>query len=122
MKVQQRDIVEVNFELPDGRLKVHPALVISNDTVLNVEDIFYVFMISSKDYNDEFTFELKNEMLSKPLSKKSFVKCQLIQSYTTDEVISKLSSLKQVNFDKVLKRIFETVFTTRFLMGILLFR
>jgi hypothetical protein len=49
-------------------------------------------------------------MLTKPLSKKSFVKCQLIQSYTTDEVISKLSSLKQVNFDKVLKRIFETVF------------
>lgn len=49
-------------------------------------------------------------MLTKPLSKKSFVKCQLIQSYTTDEVISKISVLKQVSFDNVIKRIFEKVF------------
>ena len=34
----------------------------------------------------------------------------LIQSYTTDEVISKISVLKQADFDKVRKRIFETVF------------
>ena len=60
--------------------------------------------------NEEFNFELENSMLTKPLSKKSFVKCQLIQSYTTDEVISKISVLKQVSFDNVMKRIFETVF------------
>ena len=35
---------------------------------------------------------------------------QLIQSYTTDEVISKIAALKQADFNKVLKRIFETVF------------
>jgi hypothetical protein len=39
-----------------------------------------------------------------------FVKCQLIQSYTTDEVISKISVLKQEPFSKIIKRIFETVF------------
>ena len=33
MKIQQRDIVELNFELPDGRLKVRPALVIPNQDV-----------------------------------------------------------------------------------------
>ncbi len=60
--------------------------------------------------NEEFNFELDNSMLTKPLSKKSFVKCQLIQSYTPDEVISKISVLKQASFDKVIKRIFETVF------------
>jgi hypothetical protein len=60
--------------------------------------------------NEEFNFELDNSMLTKPLSKKSFVKCQLIQSYTTDEVISKVSVLKQPTFDKVLQRIFERVF------------
>ena len=47
MKVQQRDIVELNFELPDGKFKVHPALVISNEHVLEAEDIFYALMISS---------------------------------------------------------------------------
>jgi mRNA-degrading endonuclease toxin of MazEF toxin-antitoxin module len=110
MKVQQRDIIELNYELPNGKFKVHPALVISNSNVLETEDIFYAVMISSNSMNEEFNFELDNSMLTKPLSKKSYVKCQLIQSYTIDEVISKISSLKQSSFDAVLKRIFETVF------------
>lgn len=110
MSVQKRDIVELNYELPNSKFKTHPALVISNSNVLETEDIFYAVMISSNPMNEEFNFELDNSMLSKPLSKKLFVKCQLIQSYTTDEVISKISALKQGTFDKVLKRIFETVF------------
>jgi hypothetical protein len=77
---------------------------------LETEDIFYAVMISSNPMNEEFNFELDNSTLTKPLSKKSYFKCQLIQSYTTDEVISKISSLKQAVFDKVLKKIFETVF------------
>ena len=67
-------------------------------------------MISSNPINDDFTFELDNVMLTEPLSKKSFVKCQLLQSYSIDEVISKISTVKQVYFDKILNRIFETVF------------
>jgi mRNA-degrading endonuclease toxin of MazEF toxin-antitoxin module len=110
MKVQQRDIIELNYELPNGKFKIHPALVISNSNVLETEDIFYAVMISSNSMNEEFNFELDNSMLTRPLSKKSYVKCQLIQSYTTNEVISRISSLKQSSFDKVLKRIFETVF------------
>ncbi|MES1223532.1 MAG: type II toxin-antitoxin system PemK/MazF family toxin [Bacteroidota bacterium] len=110
MKVQQRDIVELNFELPDGKLKVHPALVVSNENVLETEDIFYAVMISSKPFNDDFTFELNDNMLTKPLSKKSFVKCQLLQSYSINEVISKISSIKQVYFEQIKKQIFDTVF------------
>ena len=110
MKVQQRDIIELNYELPNGKFKAHPALVISNSNVLEAEDIFYAVMISSNPMNEEFNFELNNSMLTKPLSKKSFVKCQLIQSYTTDEVISKISSVNQTTFGNILKRIVETVF------------
>jgi hypothetical protein len=110
MKIQQRDIVELNFELPDGTLKPHPALVVSNENVLQTEDIFYAVMISSKLFNDEFTFELDNSMLTKPLSKKSFVKCQLIQSYSEDEVINKISSIKAVYFEQIRRKIFDTVF------------
>ena len=110
MRVHQRDIIELNYELPNGKFKSHPALVISNSNVLETEDIFYAVMISSNSMNEEFNFELDNSMLTKPLSKRSYIKCQLIQSYTTDEVISKISSLRQTSFEKVLKRIFETVF------------
>ncbi len=113
MRITQGDIVELNFELPNGKLKNHPALVISNKNVLEAEDIFYAVMISSKEYNDEFTFELDNNMLSKPLSKKSFVKCQLIQSYSLNEVISKIPSIKQPYFNLIkkifLKQYFKTV-------------
>ena len=110
MNVHQRDIVEVNFQLPNGKFKTHPALVISNENVLATEDIFYAVMISSNPMNDDFSFELDNIMLTKPLSKKSFVKCQLLQSYSTNEVLSKISALKQLYFEKVIKQIFETVF------------
>ena len=110
MKVQQRDIVELNYELPNGKFKLHPALIISNENVLSTEDIFYAVMISSNPINDDFSFELDNAMLTKPLAKKSFVKCQLLQSYSIDEVISKISSVKQLYFDKIQKRIFDTVF------------
>jgi hypothetical protein len=110
MKINQRDVVEVNFELPDGSFKIHPALVTSNDNVLAAEDIFYALMISSKPYNDEFSFEIKDAMLSKPLSKKSFVKCQLIQAYKSDEVIRKISSLKMEYFELVRQKMMQSVF------------
>ena len=110
MKISQKDIVELSFELPNGKLKAHPALVISNENVLYAEDIFYAVMISSKPFNDEFTFEHRDEMLSKPLAKKSFVKCQLIQSYSVSEVLSKISTLKNAPFNDVKKIIFDSVF------------
>jgi hypothetical protein len=110
MQVNQRDIVEVSFELPDGRLKVHPALVISNQNVLDAKDIFYALMISTKPYNDEFTVDVKDSMLTKPLPKKSFVKCQLIQSYRTEEVIRKISSMKLEPFEVVKRKMVESVF------------
>lgn len=110
MRVNQRDIIELNFELPNGKFKTHPALVVSNQNVLDTEDIFYAVMISSKEYNDDFTFKLTDEMLTKPLSKSSFVKCQLLQSYNTNEVISKISTIKPQYFKQVKQTIFDTVF------------
>jgi hypothetical protein len=73
MKVQQRDIVELNYELPNGKFKMHAAIIISNENVLNTEDIFYAVMVSSNPINDDFIFELDNNMLTRPLSKKPYV-------------------------------------------------
>jgi hypothetical protein len=36
MTVNQGDIIELNFELPNGKFKIHPALVISNQNVLDI--------------------------------------------------------------------------------------
>ena len=39
MKVRQREIVEVPFTMPDGRVLVHPGLVVSSDELQEVEDV-----------------------------------------------------------------------------------
>lgn len=43
IRVNQGEIVEVPFELPDGSILPHPALVISNEYLQDYEDgLFYV--------------------------------------------------------------------------------
>lgn len=48
MRVQQRDIIELNYELPNGRLKTHPALVILNAHVLKLK----IFLCSANVWID----------------------------------------------------------------------
>ena len=38
MVYTQRDIVEVNFLFADGQTKVHPAIIVSNDTHQEYEE------------------------------------------------------------------------------------
>jgi hypothetical protein len=61
-RVSQREIVEVPYQLPDGNVKPHMALVLSTDKLQDAEDgMFYAVLISSKNLNPEFTMEIKNE-------------------------------------------------------------
>ena len=69
-RVAQREIVEVPYQLPDGSIKPHMALVLSTSKLLEAEEgMFYAVLISSKNINPEFTLEIQDEWLSKPLSK-----------------------------------------------------
>lgn len=68
-RVSQREIIEVPYQLPDGQIKPHMALVLSTEKLQEAEDgMFYAVLISSKNQNPEFTMRIKNEWLSKPLS------------------------------------------------------
>jgi hypothetical protein len=67
MKYSKRDIVDVSFDLPDDSLKIHPAIINSGQNYFVTEDSFYVVMVSSKPYNEEYSValipeELKNHM------------------------------------------------------------
>jgi mRNA-degrading endonuclease toxin of MazEF toxin-antitoxin module len=110
MSVFQGEIIELNYELPNGNFKTHPAIVISKPEVLEIEEIFYALMISSKPLPDEFAFELQNEMLTKPLPKKSYVKCQLIQSYSKNEIIKRHGRIKQKYLEEIKQKLFNSVF------------
>ena len=110
MKVNQCDIVEVNFLFPNGVMKPHMAVVISNDELNENEGFFYLAMISSKNFNPDYTFELNDNMLSKPLKLKSYVICQLISGYTERDVIKKCSRINKSVFVEIVEKIKKTIF------------
>ena len=110
MKIYQRDIVEVNFLFPDGKMKPHMAIVVSNDELNEDEGFFYLAMIFSKNYNPRYTFELRDDMLSKPLRLKSYVICQLISGYTERDVIKKCSRVNEIVFFEIVEKIKKTIF------------
>ena len=91
---------------PDGSLKPHPALIISNNELQENEGYIYLYMISSKDYNPQYSFTLSDKMLTKPLSKQSYVKCRDIER----DVVRKISRLKQPYFDQIVEKIKVSIF------------
>ena len=110
MKYHQRDIVEINFLFPDGTSKPHPALIVSNDELQENEGFIYLCMISSKAYNPQYNFDLSDEMLTKPLDKKSYVKCQLLVGNIERDVIRKLSAVRQPYFDDIVDKVIKSIF------------
>ena len=83
MKYHQRDVVEVNFLFADGSFKVHPAIIISNNTLQEDEfGLVYLVLISSKgNINPQYSYPLTDEMLlSHSFLKPSFVNARLLQA------------------------------------------
>ena len=110
MKYHQGDIVEINFMFPDGTFKPHPALIVSNDELQEEEGFIYLCMISSKAYNSHYNYPLSDEMLTMPMAKQSYVKCQLLVGNVERDVFRKLSHLKQPYFDEVIEKVKEVIF------------
>ncbi len=110
MKYHQRDVVEINFLFPNGSMKPHPAIIISNDELQEVEGFVYLVLISSKAYNDQYSYPLTDEMLSFKMNKKSYVKCHLITANPDNTIIKKLGTIKQPHFEEITEKIKESIF------------
>ena len=65
MSIRQREIIEVNFRLPGGALKPHPVIVLSNNQINEYEDAFVCIMLSGSNIDDNYSFHLENNMLTK---------------------------------------------------------
>ena len=111
-KVSQREIVEVPYQLPDGNIIPHMALVLSTEKLQLAEDgMFYAVLISSKNLNPDFTMEIKNEWLNKPLSKQSFFVTHIVSYYRTDEVIQSFNNfVKAQFFDAIMNKVILSMF------------
>ncbi|MDR1632635.1 MAG: type II toxin-antitoxin system PemK/MazF family toxin [Dysgonamonadaceae bacterium] len=110
MKYTQGDIVIVNFLFPTGGTKKHPVIIVSNNKLQEDEAFFYVVMISSSNNFQKYAYELTDEMLTKKLPEKSYVKCQLIPGYTERDVIKKHGKIKQFFLQEIIDKTIDSIF------------
>lgn len=110
--VYQREIVEVPYQFPDGIVKPHMALVVSPPNLQEDEDgMFYAVLISSKNYNPQYTIEIKGEWLMKPLSKTSFFVTHILTFFTEDQIIQRFNNfIRQPYYDTVVNKVISSVF------------
>lgn len=109
--VEQREIVEVPFVMPDGGILPHPALVISREELQEDEDgMFYAVLISTKNHYPEYTIPIRSEWLSKPLGKQSYFITHLVNMFNVDDVMGRNNVfVKKVYFDQVIDAIIENI-------------
>lgn len=111
-KVRPGEIVEVPFLLPNGEFKAHPALVVSPSRLQDDEDgMFYAVLMSTKNHNPQYTIELRNEWLNKPMLRQSFFVTHIMTFFKTSNVLSSHNVfVKSEYFDKILEKTFYSIF------------
>ena len=107
--VYQREIVEVPFVLPDGKVLPHPALVISCDDLQIMEPgLFYAVLVSSKNIIPELT--IQSEWLSSPMPKASYFVTHIVNLFNVADVVSRHNCfLRQPYFDQVVDKIIANI-------------
>lgn len=112
MTYDQGDIVLVEFPFSDlSDTKLRPAIVVSNIDINNTDDVILA-AITTNIKNDEYSFELSNTFLTKPMDKQCEVRCDKL--FTCNQgiikkAITKLHNPQVVELTKVVKRCFSTV-------------
>ena len=112
MKIKQLDIVEVYFDFGGniGAIK-HPVIVISQDEILQEEDIFYGVLMSTKNHYPDWTMTVKPAMLNNPVNdREGFIVCHQIQRFSPQMIASKRGFLKIEYFASLKKNILNALF------------
>lgn len=67
MPYSRGDIIELPFLIPGkNKLENHPGIIISNQTVYDIEGIYICVMVTHSDLNEEFGFKLSDDMFVNP--------------------------------------------------------
>jgi len=111
-QVRYGEIVEVTFNFPGEGFKVHPALVVSTQDLQADEDgMFYAVLISSKNHLPQYTLEIKNEWLTKPLLKQSYLVTHFMTYFTPDEVVSSYrTAVKGEYMETIINKTIKSIF------------
>lgn len=111
---QQRDIVMIAYELPQG-LEYHPAIIVSSDLIHEIEGIFYAVMCSSEIDPEEFALELTPQMIigKRPMPKRTYVKTHLLQTYGHRDISKHIGAITLDAFEKVKQTIYSSIFDAK---------
>lgn len=112
MAVALGEIVEVSYRFPDGRCLVHPAVVVSTGELYDAEDgMFYAVLISSKNHHPQYTLEIKNEWLTKPLLKKSYFVTHIMSFFTEEDITQRYNTaVRSPYVDKIISKTISSIF------------
>lgn len=95
------DIIAVPFPFTDlSSSKLRPALVVSNDSISNTEDVIIV-MITSQNKEDGYNIPITDADVDQALPKNSFVRCHRIATIDQSIIYKKIGEAN-INFtDKI---------------------
>lgn len=108
--VRQRDIVEVRLS---ADFDPHPAIVLSNNLVQEIEGAFVCVMVTGTIHDDEFSFLITDEMTMKPMGKPCEARCHLINFVPSDAIIfnNHNNQMKIDPFKELIKKINSSTFS-----------
>ncbi|CAA9293084.1 MAG: hypothetical protein AVDCRST_MAG56-4783 [uncultured Cytophagales bacterium] len=121
-KFHQRQIVNAHYAVGRGEFEWHPALIVSADNVFDAEGFYYLVMMSTKDHNPEFIFELAEHMITRPAGWRkqaqitpSYIKCQLMDIFWPDQIGDKIfGTVKPAYFREIITTLNRAVFGIAF--------
>lgn len=111
--ISQRDIVEVVFDQDFGGN--HPAIVISNKLVQEIEGYFVCVMMTSTNHDDEFSFVITDDMVTHPMNREHCeARCHLIQFVPAEAIINNThnNQLRIDAFKALIRKINDSTFST----------
>ena len=106
----QRAIVKIQFKMPDGKLLVHPFLIINHRSAQGVEKDKYFtgVMLTHSDGHPQFSYRLTKEMIDGRWEESSSqVRLYLITSFSIKDILpdSFLGYVKKPFFIKIMDEI-----------------
>lgn len=112
--VDQREIIEVPYMFPDGKIKNHPALVVSVPELQEKEDgMFYAVLISTENFHPEYTIEIKPEDIVDEynLQDKSYFVTHIVTYFLCRDVIQRKGAIVTAEkFNEVVQAVIDNIF------------
>ena len=99
MPFEQRQLVEVQFRLPpDGEHLNHPAVILSNSEINAIENGFVAVMLTHTNHDDEFSFEVDDEMFTSSLNDNCHqeIRLHLIAYFLDDDVLRNSHGINKI--------------------------